>query len=678
MKSKLNKRYSHRLATSLLRQGGGQHDMSTSSTLSSSNKSTKSLKRRACVLTNLDRFILNSNIAAFSNTGSIITNKDIISLSSSTIITDNSNNISNNNNSNETPHILFPKRYLENKDLEDFTMATTTTTLTPNNNSNNNNGNSHIFRSSYTNYNSDNDYGRYRVYDSISDEYPREYERNDEEVDDDDDDEEGIRYDEDIPQDPRVEALRSTILTGSGNLSKNKNKCCGGENDFCSPCYDALCGARRAYIPRAPIKTLSVPGLADDYYVSLLDWSPANVIAVGLPDSVALWNASTNASAHISLDSLSSSSSLITANSGSLSSSSSSLLSNTTSSSSSSLLSVAETSLAFNPQHPSILAIGASSGKVYLYDIERSQTNLQSQSKIQSNLQTSFSSYSSVVIDGSECCSERRIGVLSWSASTRSSSSSHIINSSNNSSILAAGGKSGTIYLYDPRVSAASATAMLVGAHSQEVCGLAWSPDGTLLASGGNDNRLAIWDIRRLGETAAAAPLADFGGHRAAVKAIAWSPHTRGRLVSGGGSSDRKLRFWDVGCGTPRMDGRPVDAGSQVCALYWSPRADEIVSTHGFSQNHTKVWNAPLRTPVAALGGHTARILYLAPSPDASTVVTAAPDGRMCFWKLYDDDVVRGCDDSHLGCQSQLASSSSTSMSSSSSSSSSSLSLSFR
>lgn len=233
------------------------------------------------------------------------------------------------------------------------------------------------------------------------------------------------------------------------------------------------------------------------------------------------------------------------------------------------------------------------------------------------------------------CPGERRLGVLAWN--------------NNSSSVLAAGGKSGTIYLHDTRTrAAATTTTAVIGAHTQEVCGLRWSPDGLLLASGGNDNRLAVWDIRRLGSSRSSSrssssssnvssrPLADFGAHKAAVKAIAWSPHTRGRLVSGGGSSDRRLRFWDVSA-APHMDGKAVDAGSQVCALYWSPRADEIVSTHGFSQNHTKIWNAPLRTPVAALAGHTARILYLAPSPDASTIVTGAPDGRLCFWRLYDN-----------------------------------------
>ena len=32
--------------------------------------------------------------------------------------------------------------------------------------------------------------------------------------------------------------------------------------------------------------------------------------------------------------------------------------------------------------------------------------------------------------------------------------------------------------------------------HTQEVCGLKWSPSGNQLASGGNDNILTIWDDR--------------------------------------------------------------------------------------------------------------------------------------------------------------------------------------
>jgi cell division cycle 20-like protein 1 (cofactor of APC complex) len=55
--------------------------------------------------------------------------------------------------------------------------------------------------------------------------------------------------------------------------------------------------------------------------------------------------------------------------------------------------------------------------------------------------------------------------------------------------------------------------------HIQEVCGLKWNTQDNQLASGGNDNRLFVWD--KMSET----PRYRFSGHSAAVKAITWSPH---------------------------------------------------------------------------------------------------------------------------------------------------------
>ncbi|KAJ4878783.1 Protein FIZZY-RELATED 2 [Raphanus sativus] len=52
-----------------------------------------------------------------------------------------------------------------------------------------------------------------------------------------------------------------------------------------------------------------------------------------------------------------------------------------------------------------------------------------------------------------------------------------------------------------------------------QVCGLKWSYDNRELASGGNDNKLLVWNQH------STQPVLRYCEHTAAVKAIAWSPH---------------------------------------------------------------------------------------------------------------------------------------------------------
>lgn len=159
--------------------------------------------------------------------------------------------------------------------------------------------------------------------------------------------------------------------------------------------------------------------------------------------------------------------------------------------------------------------------------------------------------------------------------------------------------------------------------HRQEVCGLKWSTDHQLLASGGNDNKVGTptphWPglslslppgqpplragvervhpqgtpsedrdggRRHPGLTATApqllvwnhsslSPVQQYTEHLAAVKAIAWSPHQHGLLASGGGTADRCIRFWNTLTGQPLQC---IDTGSQVCNLAWSKHANELVS----------------------------------------------------------------------------------------------------
>lgn len=193
-----------------------------------------------------------------------------------------------------------------------------------------------------------------------------------------------------------------------------------------------------------------------------------------------------------------------------------------------------------------------------------------------------------------------------------------------NTHILTSGSRDRLIYHRDVR--APDQWLRKLAGHKQEVCGLKWNCEDGQLASGGNDNKLMVWD--KLSDT----PLWKFSDHTAAVKAIAWSPHQRGLLASGGGTADRRIIFHDTVKGTVVNE---VDTGSQVCNLAWSKNSNEIVSTHGYSQNQIVVWKYPSMTQVVSLTGHTYRVLYLAMSPDGRVVVTGAGDETLRFWNVF-------------------------------------------
>nr|XP_009943247.1 PREDICTED: cell division cycle protein 20 homolog [Opisthocomus hoazin] len=240
------------------------------------------------------------------------------------------------------------------------------------------------------------------------------------------------------------------------------------------------------------------------------------------------------------------------------------------------------------------LAVGTSNAEVQLWDIQH-QKRLRNM--------TSHSS---------------RVGSLSW-----------------NSYILSSGARTGHIHHHDVRV-AEHHVATLAG-HTQEVCGLKWSLDGRYLASGGNDNLVNVWPCTQ-GDSGDFAPVQTFTQHQGAVKAVAWCPWQSNVLATGGGTSDRHIRIWNVCSGTCLS---VVDAHSQVCSILWSTNYKEFISGHGFAQNQLIIWKYPTMAKVTELRGHTARVLNLTMSPDGATVASAAADETLRLWRCFEMDPIK-------------------------------------
>lgn len=58
------------------------------------------------------------------------------------------------------------------------------------------------------------------------------------------------------------------------------------------------------------------------------------------------------------------------------------------------------------------------------------------------------------------------------------------------------------------------------------------------------------------------------------------------------------------------------NTGSQICNLMFSKNVNELVSTHGYSQNAIVVWKFSNMKKLATLTGHTLRVLYLTMTND--------------------------------------------------------------
>ena len=164
--------------------------------------------------------------------------------------------------------------------------------------------------------------------------------------------------------------------------------------------------------------------------------------------------------------------------------------------------------------------------------------------------------------------------------------------------------------------------------HKQEVCGIRWSPTGDYFASGGNDNKLFVYSPKTT------IPLFK-KNHKAAVKALAWSHKQIGLLATGAGTADRCIRLWNI---NERKLIQKKDTNSQICNLVFSKIENEIITTHGFSNNEINVWGIKGIKKLCTLTGHTSRVLYLSLSPCGNFIVTGAGDETLRFWNLSDMD----------------------------------------
>ncbi len=185
-------------------------------------------------------------------------------------------------------------------------------------------------------------------------------------------------------------------------------------------------------------------------------------------------------------------------------------------------------------------------------------------------------------------------------------------------SMLATGSWDGMIRLWP--VGQTESSAVLDG-HGDKVFSVAWSPDGTALASGAADGQIILWNVES-GEQIRA-----FEGHTDGVPSLAFSPDGD-RLISA--SNDGTLRGWDIEQGDSLLilEGHT----DKVRSVDWS--ADGVMIVSGSTDSRVIIWDADSGEVVRTLNDFDQQVVGVAFSPDGSQVAAATMNGLLNVWDV--------------------------------------------
>lgn len=197
--------------------------------------------------------------------------------------------------------------------------------------------------------------------------------------------------------------------------------------------------------------------------------------------------------------------------------------------------------------------------------------------------------------------------------------------------LIATGGADGTVRLWDTQTGQTLFT--LTGA-TGAVWGVAFSPDGRRLAGASRDGTVRLWN------TATGEELATLAGHLGGVLDVAFSPD--GSLLATGGE-DETVRLWQLtdDAASSAVAGHPVSTIAPQRGLVWgvafSPDGATLATASGsltpeLTPGAVQLWDVASQQELLTLEGHTDTVEAVVWSPDGQRLATGSWDETARVW----------------------------------------------
>ncbi|GET39476.1 NACHT domain-containing protein [Microseira wollei] len=191
--------------------------------------------------------------------------------------------------------------------------------------------------------------------------------------------------------------------------------------------------------------------------------------------------------------------------------------------------------------------------------------------------------------------------------------------------VLATGDANGEVHLW--RV-ADSERLFIFRGHINWVRSVAFSPDGRMLVSGSDDQTVMLWDVQT-GQR-----LQTLRGHTKLIQSVAFSPD--GYLLASG-SDDQTVMLWDIHTAQclKTLQGHTAEVG----AVTFSPDSQTLVS--GSHDLTVRLWNVQDGECLRILQGHTENVRSVSFSPDGHTIASGGKDQTVRLWDVHTGECLK-------------------------------------